>query len=181
MPELRITGGELGGRRIHAPKSQKLRPTTERVREAVFSILGDISGARVLDLFCGTGALAIEALSRGAAEATLVDTRPDAARRNVDALELGGRATVVRSDAARFLRRGEPGSYDLVLCDPPYRLADRLAADLDGLIRGALAESGRVMIESSPDNPLQIDLRLLTERSYGDTLIRVHSAAEEGR
>ncbi len=76
MPQLRITGGELGGRRIQAPKGAKLRPTTERVREAVFSILGDVSGARVLDLFCGTGALAIEALSRGAAEATLVDIHP---------------------------------------------------------------------------------------------------------
>jgi 16S rRNA (guanine966-N2)-methyltransferase len=174
LPELRITGGELGGRRIHAPKGPKLRPTTERVREAVFSILGDVSGARVLDLFCGTGALAIEALSRGASEATLVDTHPVAARRNLEALQLTDRARTVRSDAARFLRRTEVGSYDLVLCDPPYRLADRLAADLDPLIREALAESGRVMIESSPDKPLQMELPLLTERPYGDTLIRIY-------
>jgi 16S rRNA (guanine966-N2)-methyltransferase len=176
MPELRITGGELGGRRIHAPKGPKLRPTTERVREAVFSILGDVSGARVLDLFCGTGALAIEALSRGAAEATLVDTHPAAARRNLEALELTGRAKAVRADAARFLRRATAASYDLVLCDPPYRLADRLAADLDPLIRDVLAESGRAMIESSPDNPLQMELPLLTERTYGDTHIRVYGA-----
>jgi 16S rRNA (guanine966-N2)-methyltransferase len=174
MPELRITGGELGGRRIHAPKGAKLRPTTERVREAVFSILGDISGARVLDLFCGTGALAIEALSRGARDATLVDTHPRAARQNVEALDLTDRATVLRSDAIRFLRRAEGGSFDLVLCDPPYRLADRLTADLAPLIPGVLAESGRVLTESSPDNPLQMDLPLLTERTYGDTLIRVH-------
>jgi 16S rRNA (guanine966-N2)-methyltransferase len=174
MPELRITGGELGGRRIHAPKGTKLRPTTERVREAVFSILGDVSGARVLDLFCGTGALAIEALSRGASEATLVDTHPRSARKNVEDLDLADRATVIRADASRFLRRAEEGSYDLVLCDPPYRLADRLAADLDPLIRGVLAESGRVMTESSPDNPLQIELPVLTERTYGDTLIRVY-------
>jgi 16S rRNA (guanine966-N2)-methyltransferase len=176
MPELRITGGELGGRRIHAPKGAKLRPTTERVREAVFSILGDVSGARVLDLFCGTGALAIEALSRGAAEATLVDTHPRAARRNLEALDLTDRGDTVRADALRFLRRAEQGSYDLVLCDPPYRLADRLAADLDPLIRDVLAESGRVMTESSPDNPLQMELQLLTERTYGDTLIRVHGS-----
>jgi 16S rRNA (guanine966-N2)-methyltransferase len=176
MPQLRITGGELGGRRIHAPKGPKLRPTTERVREAVFSILGDVSGARVLDLFCGTGALAIEAISRGAAEATLVDTHPAAARRNLEALELSDRARVVRADAARFLRRADEASYDLVLCDPPYRLADRLAADLDPLIRGVLAESGRAMIESSSDNPLQMDLPLLTERTYGDTHIRVYGA-----
>src|SRR3954447_17399227 len=153
-----------------------VRPTTERVREDVFSILGDVSGARVLDLFCGTGALAIEALSRGAAEATLVDTHPAAARRNVEALELTDRATAVRADAARFLRRAEEGSYDLVLCDPPYRLADRLAADLDPLIQGVMAESGRAMIESSPDNPLQVELPLLTERTYGETHIRVYGA-----
>jgi 16S rRNA (guanine966-N2)-methyltransferase len=174
MPELRITGGELGGRRIHAPKGAKLRPTTERVREAVFSILGDVSDARVLDLFCGTGALAIEALSRGAAEATLVDTHPAAARKNLEALDLTGRTETVRADAARFLRRAGEGSYDLVLCDPPYRLADRLTSELDPLIRRALAAGGRVMIESSPDNPLQMTLPLSTERAYGDTLIRIY-------
>jgi 16S rRNA (guanine966-N2)-methyltransferase len=176
VPELRITGGELGGRRIRAPKGTKLRPTTERVREAVFSILGDISGARVLDLFCGTGALAIEALSRGAAQATLVDTHPAPARRNIEALDLTGRARVVRADAARYLRRAEAGSFDLVLCDPPYKLADRLAADLDPLIRDVLAAGGRVMVESSPKRPLPLNLPLLTERAYGDTLIRVHGA-----
>ncbi len=176
MPQLRIIGGELGGRRIQAPKGANLRPTTERVREAVFSILGDVSGARVLDLYCGTGALAIEALSRGAAEATLVDTHPAAARRNLEALELTDRAVAVRADAARFLRRAEGGTYDLVLCDPPYRLADRLAAELDPAIRGALAESGRVMIESSPDKPLQMELPVLTERTYGDTLIRIYGS-----
>ena len=174
MAELRISGGELGGRRIRSPKGERLRPTTERVREAVFSILGDVSGARVLDLFCGTGALAIEALSRGAAEATLVDTHPRTARGNIEALGLTDRAEVVRADAARFLRRAEEGAYDLVLCDPPYRLADRLAADLDPLIRNVLATGGRAMIESSPERPLDVSLPLATERTYGETLIRVH-------
>ena len=87
---------------------------------------------------------------------------------------LTARATVLRSDARRFLRGAEEGSFDLVLCDPPYTLADRLASDLDPLIRRVLAEGGRAMIESSPDNPLQMDIPLLTERAYGDTLIRVH-------
>jgi 16S rRNA (guanine966-N2)-methyltransferase len=176
MPELRITGGDLGGRRIRSPGSKELRPTTERVREALFSILGDVSGARVLDLFCGTGALGIEAISRGAAEATLVDRRPQAARRNVEDLGLGEHVQVVGGDAARFLRRAEPRSYDLVLCDPPYRIADRLAADLGPLIEAALAKSGRVVIESSPDHPMQIELPLLTERTYGDTMVRIHLA-----
>ncbi|MGA8217500.1 MAG: RsmD family RNA methyltransferase [Solirubrobacterales bacterium] len=176
MAELRITAGEFGGRRIRAPKGSRLRPTTERVREAVFSILGDVSGARVLDLFCGTGALAIEALSRGAAEATLVDTHPRTARANIEALELTDRAKTIRADAARFLRRAEEASYDLVLCDPPYRLADRLAADLDPLIRHVLATGGRAMIESSPERPLGLSLPLITERTYGETLIRVHGS-----
>lgn len=173
MAELRITGGELGGRRIRVPR-RGVRPTTDRVREAIFSILGDVAGARVLDLFCGSGALAIEALSRGAAEATLVDTRPATARRNLEALGLAERARTVRSDAARFLRRAEASSFDLVLCDPPYRLADRLAGDLDPLIRRALANGGRVMVETSPDRPLPLGLPLVTERGYGDTLIRIH-------
>jgi 16S rRNA (guanine966-N2)-methyltransferase len=173
VAELRITGGELGGRRIRVPRGD-VRPTTERVREAIFSILGDVAGARVLDLFCGSGALAIEALSRGAAEATLVDTRPATARRNLEALGLAERARTVRSDAARFLRRAEASSFDLVLCDPPYRLADRLAGDLDPLMRRALANGGRVMVETSPDRPLPLGLPLVTERGYGDTLIRIH-------
>ena len=174
MPEIRVSGGELRGRRLHVPK-KGVRPTTEMVREAVFSMLGDVTDARVLDLFCGTGALAIEALSRGAGEATLVDKSPAAANRNVESLELGGRARVVRSDTARFLRRAEPGSFDLVLCDPPYRLADRLAAELVQLIPGVLAAGGRVMIESSPKRPLELQLHLRTERTYGDTLIRIHA------
>ena len=170
---MRITGGELRGRRLYVPKTG-VRPTTGRVREAIFSLLGSVEGARVLDLFCGSGALGIEALSRGADGATLIDTRPDAARRNVEELGLTARATVIRSDARRFLRGAEEESFDLVLCDPPYRLADRLASDLDPLIRGVLADGGRAMIESSPDNPLQMEIPLLIERAYGDTLIRVH-------
>jgi 16S rRNA (guanine966-N2)-methyltransferase len=177
VAEIRVSGGEFRGRRLQVPK-RGTRPTTEKVREAIFSMLGDISGARVLDLFCGTGALAIEALSRGAGEATLVDTHPRAARENVERLGLPDRAEVVRSDAIRYLRGAGGGSYDLVLCDPPYRLADRVATDLDPLIRGVLAESGRAMIESSPDNPLQIDLPLLTERAYGDTLVRIHGGTD---
>jgi len=85
----------------------------------MFSILGDVSEARVLDLFCGSGALAIEALSRGASSATLVDTKPAGARRNLEELDLRDRAETVRSDVARFLRRAQPSSFDLVLCDRP--------------------------------------------------------------
>jgi 16S rRNA (guanine966-N2)-methyltransferase len=173
MPEIRITAGELRGRRLYVPKTG-VRPTTGKVREAIFSMLGSVQGARVLDLFCGSGALGIEALSRGAAEATLVDTKPAAARRNLEELDLAERARTIRSDAARFLRRVEPGSFDLVLCDPPYRLADRFAADLVQLMPRVLTRGGRVMLESSPERPLVLPLALQTERTYGDTLIRIH-------
>jgi 16S rRNA (guanine966-N2)-methyltransferase len=172
---VRVAGGELRGRQLKAPKDS--RPTTERVREAVFSILGEIGGSRVLDLFCGSGALGIEALSRGAAHATLVDKRPDAARRNVEELDLADQAQVVRADAAGFLR-GSQEEYDLVLCDPPYRLADRLAADLDPLIRDSLTEAGRVIVESSPESPIGLGLPLRLERRYGGTLVRLYGGEE---
>ena len=168
---MRVAGGELRGRRLEAPRAS--RPTTERVREAVFSILGGIEGARVLDLFCGSGALGIEALSRGAARATFVDTKPDAVIGNVAQLELGERAEVVRSDAARYLR-GPVGAFDLVLCDPPYKLADRLAAEIDPLIGDHLADGATVVVESAPANPLELTLSLRLERRYGDSLIRVY-------
>lgn len=176
---MRIAGGELRGRRLHAPRGRDVRPTTERVREAVFSILAGVEGARVLDLFCGSGALGIEALSRGAAQATLVDTRPGSAERNVEELGLGERADVVRSDALRFLRTAGEGAFDLVFCDPPYRLAQRLAEDLDPLISRSIAEGGRVIAESSPDAPLELTLPLRLQRAYGDTLIRLYEKGPE--
>jgi 16S rRNA (guanine966-N2)-methyltransferase len=153
-----------------------MRPTTERTREAVFSILGDVSGARVLDLYCGTGSLGIEALSRGAASATLVDSDTRLAQRNVDELGLRDRAQVVRSDATRFLDRAPESSFDLVLCDPPYGLVQRLSGELDAPLRRVLAEGGRVMAETSAASPLELGLPVLSERSYGDTLVRIHSA-----
>src|SRR5687768_2365603 len=102
-----------------APRGRDVRPTSDRAREALFSILGDVAGLDVLDLYAGTGALGIEALSRGAASATLVDLEAGAARANVAALELEDRAQVRAVDALEFLRGAGP-DYDLILCDPPY-------------------------------------------------------------
>jgi 16S rRNA (guanine966-N2)-methyltransferase len=144
------------------------------VREALFSILGDVSGSSVLDLFCGTGALAIEALSRGAAQATLVDRDVRVARRNVEDLALSDRAQVVRSDVVRFLRRPGSQRFDLVLCDPPYRLAGRVGAALAPLIPAALAADGRVVLESAPEGGIELGLPLLTERTYGETMLRIY-------
>jgi 16S rRNA (guanine966-N2)-methyltransferase len=172
---LRIVAGELKGHRLVTPprRSAAVRPTSDRVREAVFSILGDIEGAAVLDLYCGTGALGIEAVSRGAAGATLVDTNTALARRNVTELGLRDRCEVVRSDARAYLRRTRR-AFDLIFCDPPYRLADRLEGELDSLAPGRLAEGGRLIVESSTRRPLQLGLPLAAERRYGDTLIRIH-------
>ena len=120
---MRIVAGEYGGRRLHAPRGTRTRPTADRVREALFSMLGDVSGARVLDLYAGSGALGIEALSRGAASAVFVERDARAAAtitRNLDAL--GADAEVRRQDALRFLASGA-GPFDLVFCDPPYDLA----------------------------------------------------------
>jgi 16S rRNA (guanine966-N2)-methyltransferase len=173
---VRVVAGELRGRRIEAPRGPAVRPTADRVREALFSILGDISGARVLDLYCGTGALGIEAVSRGAASAELVDTRISTARRNVSGMDLEDRCTIVRSDALRYLRRGH-SRFDLVFCDPPYKLADRLAPDLEAFIPPRLAEDGRLIVESAARAPLELGLPLVVERRYGDTMIRVHGAS----
>jgi 16S rRNA (guanine966-N2)-methyltransferase len=174
---VRVVAGELKGRRLAAPprRSDAVRPTADRVREAVFSILGDVGRMTVMDLFCGTGALAIEAISRGAAHATLVDTRTSLARRNVAQLGLAQRCEVVRADAISFLRRATSG-WDLIFCDPPYRLADRLEGELDSLIPERLAEGGRLITESAMRRPLMLGLPLLTERRFGDTLIRIYRA-----
>jgi 16S rRNA (guanine966-N2)-methyltransferase len=176
---MRVISGRLGGRRLAAPPGQATRPTSDRVREALFSILGDVTGLRVLDLFAGSGALAIEALSRGAAEATLVETAPGAiavVRRNLDALELT--AEVRRQSATAFLgtARNDGRQYDLIFLDPPYRRASELGPVLSAMIPAVLAPAGRLVSESDRRSPLDLDLPLVDERRYGDTLIRIHGS-----
>jgi len=136
-------------------------------------MLGDVGGLDVLDLYAGTGALAIEALSRGAASATLVDLDAGAARSNVAALELEERAQVRAVDALEFLRAAGP-DYDLILCDPPYRLAARLGPDLDPLMRSRLRPGGSIVVESSARGPLDLDLEPWRERRYGEALLRIY-------
>jgi 16S rRNA (guanine966-N2)-methyltransferase len=187
MAALRVTGGDLSGRRLYVPKTG-LRPTTGRVREALFSMLGSVKGAAVLDLFCGSGALGIEALSRGAREGTFVDVKPAAADRNLKAMgkALGkDRWTVVKSDVLDFLERraleDPTARYDLVLCDPPYTLAADLLTGLGPSLAGVLAEGGRVVLETSTRNPLRLHYPLIKERAYGDTLLLVYAAPGRGR
>jgi len=169
---MRVIAGELKGQRLVAPRGWKVRPTSDRVREAVFSALGDVSGARVLDLYCGTGALAIEALSRGAADAVLVDRDTRPALGNVERLDLGGRAELVRADVDRWLsgRAAQPDAarFDLVFVDAPYRLADRVGQELNTHLPSLLAEGGRAIVESGARRPLRIDsLEPLRQRRYG--------------
>jgi len=130
----RIVSGTWGGRRLQVPKDPRVRPTAERVREAWLSILGpELPGARVLDLFAGSGGLGLEALSRGAAHATFVERGApslDALRANIAALDAGAVTTVIRGDAMRVVEALEPGAHDVVLADPPFTIdyAPRLAA-----------------------------------------------------
>ena len=183
---MRVVAGELGGRRLVAPRGWRVRPTSDRVREAIFSALGSIEGARVLDLYCGTGALAIEAISRGASSATLVDRDIRAALGNVRNLELEDRVDLVRSDIVAWLKRpmagqgGRVAGFDLIFLDPPYKIADRLGPDLDLHLPGHLAKAGRVIAESPARNPLSLSLPLLRERRYGGTLVSFHGAPEQG-
>jgi 16S rRNA (guanine966-N2)-methyltransferase len=150
------------------------------VREALFSILGPLDGMRVLDLFAGSGALAIEALSRGAAAATLVDSSAAAiaaAKRNLESI--GVEAVLRRQDVFGFLRnaRANARDYDLVFLDPPYRRASTLGAQLAEALGPVLASGARVVCESDRRAPLELPLAGAGEpqqRRYGDTLISIY-------
>lgn len=180
---LRVIAGELGGRRFDAPSGRRTRPTMERVREAWFSaIQGRLPGARVADLFAGSGALGIEALSRGAREAHFVESDRSAARvlrRNLRELELEGRGTVVRRDCFDVLADRSPDreGYDLALADPPYGGDDAVR-----LVR-AFAErpfAGLLCVEHTPD--AEADLRAVREpvwnRRYGDSALSFFGPTE---
>jgi 16S rRNA (guanine(966)-N(2))-methyltransferase RsmD len=179
---MRVIAGELGGQQLVAPRGWKVRPTSDRAREAIFSVLGArVADARVLDLYCGTGALAIEALSRGAAHATLVDRDTRAAIGNVERLGLAERTVLVRSDVSRWLASRESGEgepiFDLVFVDAPYRLADRVGQELDTHLPGLLAEGGRAIVESGARRPLRIDsLPRLRQRRYGAADVSIYGA-----
>lgn len=179
---MRVIAGELKGQRLVAPRGWKVRPTSDRVREAIFSALGErVEDAAVLDLYCGTGALAIEALSRGASSAVLVDRDTRPALGNVQRLGLEEKAELVRSDVGRWLEQvsasSAAGKFDLVFVDAPYRLADRVAQDLNTHLPQLLVEGGRAVVESGARRPLQIgSLEPLRQRRYGAADVAVYGA-----
>jgi 16S rRNA (guanine966-N2)-methyltransferase len=180
---MRVVAGRLGGRRLVAPPGRGTRPTSDRVREALFSTLGPLDGERVLDLYAGSGALAIEALSRGAGSALLVERDPRAVaviRANLDALGLAEPDVAVHAGPARAALRNASArkdTYDLVFLDPPYRSAPELGRELSAALDPLLSGGARVVTESDRRAPLALDLPLIHERRYGDTLIRIHTHA----
>jgi 16S rRNA (guanine966-N2)-methyltransferase len=165
---VRIVSGEFGGRRLVVPRDGRVRPTADRVREAWMSILApELPGARVLDLFAGSGALGLEALSRGAASADFVELAPgslDALHANIDALGVAERVTVRRGDALRFAQGLAAGEYDVAFADPPYttNAADRLIA----LFR-ATPFARILSVEHPADRRVAGD----ETRRYGDTAV----------
>jgi 16S rRNA (guanine966-N2)-methyltransferase len=177
---VRVIAGRYGGRRLKTPPGAATRPTADRVREALFSILGQrVQDARVLDLFAGSGALGLEALSRGARHATFVDSGPAALAALRDNLAtLGAEAEVVRADAVRWLRAAPDGArqYDLVFLDPPYRRAADLGAPLSDSLPAVLAPGALVVAECDRRSPLELTITKTDERRYGDTLIRFHAS-----
>ena len=168
---MRVVAGRHKGRTLYSPRGNSVRPTSDKVRGAIFNVLGDVEGARVLDLFAGTGALGIEALSRGAGDVTFVDTDPAAVTRNLGAI--GVDAAVHRRDALAFVRN-ETAAYDLVFVDPPYSSAPRLGESLTQLLPGILSQDARIVTESDKRAPLELGFSLEFERDYGDTRIRIH-------
>lgn len=173
---MRIIAGEWRGRRIAAPKGDAVRPTLDRVREAWMSMVHtELPGARVLDLFSGSGALGLEALSRGAASVDFVESDPTAfrvLRENIDLLDAGSRCTVYRENALKFVSRVSDGlndaaAYDVAFADPPYR--KKLAFELaERWLKRPFATIFGVEHESSESMPADGDTR-----RYGDTSVTI--------
>jgi 16S rRNA (guanine966-N2)-methyltransferase len=177
---MRVIAGSLGGRRLKAPRGSVTRPTSDRVREALFAMLGELDGASVLDLFAGTGALGIEALSRGARRAVFVERDPAAAKvlqGNLAALGIGsGSAEVRRVDALAALEsaREHEDTYDLLFIDPPYGTSHVWGPQLSAMLPPLLGPGARVVVESDRRAPLGLELEVARERRYGDTLVTIH-------
>jgi 16S rRNA (guanine966-N2)-methyltransferase len=176
---MRVIGGRSRGRRLPAKLPASVRPTSDRVREAIFDILGSqggVEGLAVVDLFCGSGALGVEALSRGAASSTFVDLNPDAlaaVRQNLMAVGLHEEpATLVRAALPGWLESSAAGPFDLALCDPPYDYEEWPA------LLGAL-RADAVVMESAAPIVLPGAWVVARERRYGGTLVTVaHRSAD---
>lgn len=184
---MRIVGGHHRGRRLVAPKGDRTRPTSDRAREAIFDILFDVRDLAFLDLFAGTGAVGLEALSRGARRAVFAETDRaalESIEANLERLDLSAKAEVVRLDAARAVtereRRGE--TFDVVFADPPWDRVGELIPKLLAAVPAVLAEGGRFILEhdarTPPPDPPPV-LATFDRRKYGDTALAFYRRRNE--
>lgn len=189
---MRITAGSLGGRTLVAPQDARVRPTADKVRQAIFNILAHndfgtgfhVEGARAADLFAGTGAMGIEALSRGAAFCLFVDDSADSRaliRRNVEALALTGVTKIWRRDSTKLgpMAAGAGGPFELVMLDPPYR-KNLIEPALKSLAEGRWLAPGALLVAETAEDediPAIAGFEMLDDRVYGDTRVRLLRAA----
>jgi len=176
LAQLRIIAGERKGHHIKVPRGGDVRPTSERVREALFAALDDIQGLSVLDLFAGTGALGLEALSRGAGRCTFVEADPAVVAilsANIRLLRYEGAASVLPFDYRRAIRllAGGQSSFDLLFVDPPYRMLADVQAALTPVLPRLLAPGSLVVIEGPRRIGVDLGLEVVFERRYADTVV----------
>ncbi len=179
---MRVIAGSRKGHKLAAPHGLDTRPTSDRVRENVFNLVGPVDGARVLDLFAGSGALGIEALSRGATSAVFVERDPDAVRtieRNLDKLRLTG-ARVIHGDAVRAIAQEAiaGAKYDLVLVDPPYGMLTEIQPRLARHLPSLLAADGVLVVETDSRTEPDLPLAVRTSRKYGQTRVTLFEAEQ---
>lgn len=184
---MRIVGGELRGRPLATPRTESIRPTSDRTREAVFNVLAHrfpdrLEGARVLDLFAGTGALGIEALSRGASYGVFIEESAEGRgliRTNVETFGLTGRTKIFRRDAAAMGEAGTMAAFGLVFADPPYGKGLGERALQSAKAGGWLAPNALCVVEEAANAPFAPGpgFAILDERNYGETVIRFIEAA----
>lgn len=178
---MRIVGGQWRGRRLATPRTDAIRPTSDRLRESLFNVLTHgyddvVAGARVLDLFSGTGALGFEALSRGASYALLVDDSTEARsviRANIEAFGAEGTTRLFRRDATRLGEAGPAGRFSVLFCDPPYGRDLAPAALASAAAGGWLEEGALAVVEEAAASPVDLPdgFRELERRTYGETAV----------
>ncbi|MSO94815.1 MAG: 16S rRNA (guanine(966)-N(2))-methyltransferase RsmD [Thermoleophilia bacterium] len=174
---MRIIAGDRRGAKIAAPKGDTTRPTGDRVREAAYTLIGPVEGAAVLDLFAGSGAMGLEALSRGARRCVFVESDRAACRviqDNLEKLRLTG-ALVLRKDAFQALREERGRTYDLVLVDPPYGTWPDLEPRLGEALPAALTPGGLLVVETAARVEPELPLELITSRRYGSARITLYT------